>query len=46
MGNSVINYPKVFTQFAGDNFDHNIGALDRSEIFIAISIPFSENSVS
>ena len=29
MGNSVINaYRKVFIQFAGDNADHNIRALD------------------
>ena len=51
MGNSVINsYPKVFTQFAGDNVDHNIKTLDGSGTFhgmgiIAISTPFPGNSV-
>ena len=51
MGNSVINaYPKVFTQFAGDNFDHNIRTLDGLGTFhgmgiIAISTPFPGNSV-
>ena len=51
MGNSVINaYPKVFTQFAGDNVDHNIRTLDGSETFhgmgiIVISTPFPGNSV-
>ena len=51
MGNSVINsYPKVFTQFAGDNVDHNIRTLDGSGTFhgmgiIAISTPFPGNSV-
>ena len=34
MGNSVINsYPKVFTQFAGDNIDHSIRTLDGSGTF-------------
>ena len=51
MGNSVTNaYPKVFTQFVGDNVDHNIRTLDGSGIFhgmgiIAISAPFPGNSV-
>ena len=51
MGNSVINsYPKVFTQFAGDNVDHNIRTLDGSRTFhgmriIVISTPFPGNSV-
>ena len=51
MGNLVINsYPKVFTQFAGDNVDHNSRNLDGSGTFhgmgiIAISTPFPENSV-
>ena len=34
MGNSVINaYPKVFTQFVGDNVYHNIRTLDGSGTF-------------
>ena len=51
MGNSVINaYPNVFIQFAGDNVDHNIRALDGLGAFhgmriIVISNPFLGNSV-
>ena len=51
MGNSVINsYPKVFTQFEGDNVDHNIRTLDGSGTFhgmgiIAISTLFPGNYV-
>ena len=51
IGNSIINsYPRVFTQFAGDNVDHNIRNLDGSGTFhgmgvIAISSPFPGNSV-
>ena len=51
MGNSVINaYPKVFTQFVGDNFDNNIRTLNGSGPFhgmgiIVISTPFPGNSV-
>ena len=50
-GNSVTNvYPKAFIQFAGDDVDHNIRALDGSGTFhvmyiIGISNPFSGNSV-
>ena len=51
MGNSVINsYPKVFTQFAGDNVDHSIRTLNGSGTFhgmriIVISTPFPGNYV-
>ena len=51
IGNSVINaYPKVFTQFVGDNVYHNIRTLDGSGTFhgkgiMAISTPFPGNSV-
>ena len=51
MGNSNIKaHPKVFTQFAGDDADHNIRAVEGSEIFhvieiMAILTPFSGNSI-
>ena len=50
MGNSVINaYPKGFTQFVGDNVDHNIRTLDGSGTYhgtgiTAIPAPFPGKS--